>query len=77
MDLLTASLKDLKDEMEDKRFSVKTVTMIALQKLQRLESIHKYGYVHRDLKPANIMVSKNTKGELSIIYLIDFGLTKK
>jgi serine/threonine protein kinase len=33
--------------------------------------------VHRDLKPANIMVSKNTKGELSIIYLIDFGLTKK
>ncbi len=77
MDLLTASLKDLKDQMEDKRFSVKTVTMIALQTLQRLESIHKYGYVHRDLKPANIMVSKNTKGELSIIYLIDFGLTKK
>ena len=63
--------------MEDKRFSVKTVTMIALQILQRLESIHKYGYVHRDLKPANMMVSKNSKGELSIIYLIDFGLTKK
>jgi serine/threonine protein kinase len=77
MDLLTSSLKDLKDQMEDKRFSVKTVTMIALQILQRLESIHKYGYVHRDLKPANMMVSKNSKGELSIIYLIDFGLTKK
>jgi serine/threonine protein kinase len=77
MDLLTSSLKDLKDQIEEKRFSVKTVTMIALQILQRLESIHKYGYVHRDLKPANMMVSKNSKGELSIIYLIDFGLTKK
>lgn len=51
--------------------------MIAIQMLQRLESIHKYGYVHRDLKPANIMVGKNAKGEMSIIYLIDFGLTKK
>lgn len=51
--------------------------MIAIQMLQRLESIHKFGYVHRDLKPANIMVGKNGKGEMSIIYLIDFGLTKK
>jgi len=52
--------------------------MIALQMLQRLESIHKYGYVHRDLKPANIMVGKNFKTqELTVVYLIDFGLTKK
>jgi hypothetical protein len=30
MDMLTASLKDLKDQQAEKRFSVKTVTMIAL-----------------------------------------------
>jgi len=51
--------------------------MIGLQMLQRLESIHKFGYVHRDLKPANVMVGKNSKGEPNIIYLIDFGLAKK
>ena len=63
---------------ESKKFSIKTITMIALQMLQRLESIHKYGYVHRDLKPANIMVGKNFKThELTVVYLIDFGLTKK
>jgi hypothetical protein len=30
MDLLSASLKDLRDQQEEKRFSVKTITMIAL-----------------------------------------------
>lgn len=45
--------------------------------LQRLEAVHKYGYIHRDLKPANMMVGRNNKGELNVIYLIDFGLTKK
>jgi len=77
MEQLHSSLKDLKDQQEDRKFSAKTITMIALQMLARLESIHKYGYVHRDLKPANIMVAKNSKGDLGIIYLIDFGLTKK
>lgn len=51
--------------------------MIGLQMLQRLESIHKFGYVHRDLKPANIMVGKNSRNEPALIYLIDFGLAKK
>lgn len=77
MEQLQASLKDMRDQQDERRFSAKTVTMIALQMLQRLESCHKFGYVHRDLKPANIMVGKNNKNELSLIYLIDFGLTKK
>ena len=77
IDLLNSSLKDLKDSTEDQKFSIKTVTMIALQILQRLEMMHKHGYVHRDLKPANMMVGKSSKGELNVIYLIDFGLTKK
>lgn len=37
--------------------------------------IHMLGYIHRDLKPANIMVGYGRKE--NIIYLIDFGLTKK
>jgi serine/threonine protein kinase len=77
MDLLHSSLKDLKDQQEEKIFSVKTVTMIGLQMLHRLESIHKFGFIHRDLKPANIMVGKNSKNEPTVIYLIDFGLAKK
>ena len=77
MDLLFACIKDLKDQAEERIFSLKTVTMIGLQMLQRLESVHRFGYVHRDLKPANMMVGKNSRNEATIIYLIDFGLTKK
>lgn len=51
--------------------------MIGLQMITRLEAIHRFGYVHRDLKPANIMVGKSNKNEPNIIYMIDFGLTKK
>lgn len=77
MDLLFACIKDLKDQAEQRIFSLKTVTMIGLQMLQRLESVHRFGYIHRDLKPANMMVGKNSRNEATIIYLIDFGLTKK
>lgn len=37
--------------------------------------MHDLGYVHRDLKPANIMLGLGRKEHL--VYLIDFGLTKK
>jgi serine/threonine protein kinase len=50
--------------------------MLGLQMLQRLEAIHKFNYIHRDLKPANVMTGRN-KSDSHIIYLIDFGLTKK
>ena len=43
--------------------------------IRRLQVLHKLGYIHRDLKPANITVGHGKKA--NIIYLIDFGLTKK
>ena len=76
MDQLGQNLKELKEAQEEHKLSVKTVTMIGIQLLQRLESIHKFGYVHRDLKPANIMIGRN-KSDSHFIYLIDFGLSKK
>eukprot|EP00347_Sterkiella_histriomuscorum_P001694 403371036 len=76
MDQLGPSLKELREAREDQKFTMKTVTMIGLQLLQRLESIHKFNYVHRDLKPANILVGRN-KSDQYLIYLIDFGLAKK
>ncbi len=37
--------------------------------------MHSIGYIHRDLKPANILTGIGKKE--NIIYLIDYGLTKK
>ena len=55
-----------------KKFTLKTVIIIAIQILERLEFLHNLGYVHCDLHPGNIMISKENP---SIIYLIDFGIS--
>ena len=49
--------------------------MTLRQIIQRLKIIHKQGIIHRDLKPENLLVTKNIRDGL--IYLIDFGLSKK
>ena len=43
-------------KMKGKKFSVKTVLMIGLQVIDRIEALHTIGYVHRDIKPDNLAI---------------------
>lgn len=76
MQLLGVNLKELKESFKECKFSIQTVIIIALQLMNRLNSIHSQGYIHRDLKPANVVIG-NESNEAHFIYLIDFGLAKK
>lgn len=58
------------------KFSLRTVLLIADQLLDRLESLHKMGYVYRDIKPQNFAIGYGPEG-LSTVYILDFGLAKK
>jgi casein kinase 1 len=60
----------------NKKFSLKTVCLITLQILQRLQHIHSNNLVHRDLKPENFLLGLKPE-EKNKIYLIDFGLCFK
>jgi casein kinase 1/casein kinase I family protein HRR25 len=74
MDRLGQSLDEL-FEYCGKRFSLKTVLMLADQMLDRLEYIHSRSYIHRDIKPENFLIGRDSRKH--ICHIIDFGLAKE
>lgn len=72
MDLLGSSLQDLFEKC-NKKFSFKTICMIAINVLESLESIHGKYKIFRDIKPENILIGVDRPDQL---YLIDLGMAK-
>jgi len=73
-ELLGKSIGSIYDTIKIKKFNLKDICMIALQSLDRLEYIHSKLVIHRDIKPHNLVIGRN---DPNIIYLIDFGLSRK
>lgn len=74
LDLLGPSLEDLFVYC-GRKFSLKSVLMLADQMLTRIEYVHSKGYLHRDVKPDNFLMGLGRKA--TQVYLIDFGLAKR
>lgn len=74
IDLLGKSLENLKEDCGGV-LSLQTVILIAIQLIERIEVLHAKGFIHRDIKPDNFLIGR--KKNKNIIYIIDFGLTKR
>jgi len=74
MDLLGPSLEDLFNYC-GRKFSVKTVCMLADQLISRVEYIHTKNFLHRDIKPDNFLIGQGRRN--NVVYAIDFGLAKR
>lgn len=75
MDLLGKSLEDLFNFCS-RKFSLKTVLVVAYELVCRIETIHNKGkLVHRDIKPENFLMGRGR--DRHTVYVIDFGLSKQ
>lgn len=75
MDLLGPNLEDLFNYCH-RKFSLKTVCLLADQMLHRIEYLHSKGFIHRDLKPENFVMGGDPERS-HVLYLIDYGLSKR
>ncbi|OCH90132.1 kinase-like protein [Obba rivulosa] len=73
MDKLGPNLNQLRLFCRGK-FSLKTICMLALQMITRIEFAHSRGIVVRDVKPENFAMGMDD--HRNILFLLDFGVSK-
>ena len=71
--LLGKSLKELYIS-KNSNFEFKDICLMAIQIIERIKWVHSQNIIHRDIKPDNFLIGLE---DPNIIYLIDFGLSKK
>ncbi|KAF8352011.1 kinase-like protein [Amanita rubescens] len=74
LELLGPSLEDLFNSC-NRKFTLKTVLLLAEQMISRIEYIHSQYFVHCDIKPENFLMGIGQHEYL--VNIIDFGLAKK
>ena len=71
-DLLGPNLEDLFNFCR-RKFSLKTVLMLADQLIHRIQHVHSRGVIHRDIRPENLLMGIGRNGNM--VYVTDLGIS--
>ncbi|KAJ3183029.1 Tau-tubulin kinase 2 [Geranomyces variabilis] len=85
MRLLGPNLSDVRRQTPGHRFSLPSISHIAVQMLHAIETLHSIGIVHRDIKPGNFCLGPESSKaadwtaqlQTAAVYMIDFGLSRR
>lgn len=76
IDLLGPSLEDLFDWC-GRKFSLKTVVLVAKQMISRVQTIHERSLIYRDIKPDNFLIGRPKTPSANLVFVVDFGMAKQ
>jgi len=60
-----------------RRFSVKTVCMLAKQMITRVQAVHERHLIYRDIKPDNFLIGRPHTKNANLVHMVDFGMAKQ